>query len=149
MNTVSKFHDWLKPEGLTLLRGWARDGLTDVQIAHNMGISVSALYNWKKRFPELAEALRKGKEVSDYEVESALYRRALGYEYTEVMAEESERGARRRETVKHVAPDVTAQIYWLKNRKPAKWRDRPAEDSDGVKDDCGVVVLAPVEEESP
>lgn len=141
-----KFERWLLPEGLVLLTGWARDGLTDEQIAHNMGISTSTLYEWKIRFAEISEALKKGKEVVDYQVENALLKRALGYEYTEVMTEESDAGTKRRETTKQVVPDVTAQIFWLKNRRPDKWRDRPQEEAGDSGGESGVVLLAPVDE---
>lgn len=106
-----KYQQWLEPEGLTLLEGWARDGLTDEQIAHNCGITVKTLYEWKNRFSEICEALKKGKEVVDYQVENALLNKALG-------------------------GDTTAQIFWLKNRRPDKWRDKPevkAEIEDLVK----------------
>lgn len=95
-----KYQQWLEPEGLTLLEGWARDGLTDEQIAGNIGINPATLYDWKGKFPEISEALKKGKEVVDYQVENALLLKAL-------------------------CGDVTAQIYWLKNRRPDKWRDKP------------------------
>lgn len=146
---MAKYEKWLEPEGLTLLEGWAREGLTDAQIAGNCGVSVSTLYAWKKDHLKISEALKKGKEVADFAVENALYKRALGYEYTEVMVEESDKGSTRRETVKQVAPDVTAQIFWLKNRKPGKWRDKPQDAAGEAGDDgTGVVVLAPVEEDS-
>lgn len=77
-----KYQRWLEPEGLTLLEDWARNGLTDEQIAKNMGISVASLYNWKRKHLEILEALKKGKDVVDAQVESALLRRALGYEHT-------------------------------------------------------------------
>lgn len=124
-----KFEYWLTEDGLTLLEGWARDGLTDEQLAHNMGIAAGTLYDWKKKFPQISEALKKGKEVVDIQVENALLKRALGYSYTEVMVEESTDGTKRRETVKFIPPDTTAQIYWLKNRRPDKWRDKPAEEA--------------------
>ena len=100
-----KYRRWLEPDGLLLLEGWARDGLKDEQIADNLGISTSTLYEWKRRFPSFSEALKKGKEVADYEVENALYRKAL-------------------------AGDITAIIFWLKNRRPGKWRDKPIESRD-------------------
>lgn len=90
---------WLEKQGLILIEGWARDGLTDEQIAKNMGISVATLYNWKNDYLEIVESLKKGKEVIDYEVENALLNNALN-------------------------GNITAQIFWLKNRKPDKWRDR-------------------------
>lgn len=130
-----KYEYWLTPEGLVLLEGWARDGLTDEQIAHNMGIASSTLYDWKKRHPEILEPLKRGKEVVDRQVENALLKRALGYEYEEVK-EKFEDGdiTERTVTKKEVAPDVTAQIFWLKNRKPGDWRDkREPEDSTAIE----------------
>lgn len=121
---TGKFQKWLTPDGLMLLEGWARDGLTDEQLARKMGISCGTLYAWKNKFPEISEALKKGKKVVDVEVENALLKRALGYEYTETMVEESENGFKTRRTKKFIPPDVTAQIFWLKNRKPETWREK-------------------------
>ncbi len=134
-----KYHDWITEEGLLKIEGWARDGLTDEQIAHNMGISPSTLYEWKKKHPEILEALKKGKEVVDREVENALLKRALGYEYEEVkqIIEKDEMGKDRKrieKTIKRVIPDVTAQIFWLKNRKPNEWRDKRDVSVDGTID---------------
>lgn len=107
-----KYERWLTNEGLTLVEGWARTGLSDEQIAKNIGINVSTLYEWKNRFSEFAEALRKGKEVVDFEVENALLKSATGYTVIENDRE------------KHIPPNPTAIIFWLKNRKPDVWRDR-------------------------
>ena len=79
-----KYQEWLTPEGLLKIEGWARDGLIDEQIAQNIGIRAATLYEWKKRFPEISEALKRGKEVIDRQVENALLKRALGYEYEEI-----------------------------------------------------------------
>lgn len=65
------------------IEGWARDGLTNKQIAQNVGVAYSTLRDWVKKFPALSESLKKGKEVVDRQVENALLKRALGYEYTE------------------------------------------------------------------
>ncbi len=124
-----KYHDWITEEGLLKIEGWARDGLTDEQIAHNIGIRRETLYVWKNKYPNISNALKKGKEVVDREVENALLKRALGYEYEEVkqIIEKDEKGKDRKrieKIVKHVAPDVGAQIFWLKNRKPREWRDK-------------------------
>ena len=120
-----KYSEWLEPEKLIIIEGWARDGLTDKQIAKNIGVSEQTLNVWKNRFPSFLESLKKGKEVVDREVENALLKRALGYEYTEVKTEE-EFGevTKKTTTVKKVIPDTTAQIFWLKNRRPDKWRDK-------------------------
>lgn len=125
MAAKGKYAEWLEPEGLLRVEGWARDGLTDEQIAHNIGITKSTLYEWKNRFKEFSESLKKGKDVVDREVENALFKRAIGYEYDEV-CEEYESGVltKRKITKKIVVPDTTAQIFWLKNRKPDIWRDK-------------------------
>lgn len=128
-----KYQDWITPDGLIKLEGWARDGLTDEQISRNMGIGTTTLYRWKEKFKEIREALKRGKEVVDREVENALLKRALGYEYTETTREAVKNPDSgdiemriTKEVTKKVIPDTTAQIFWLKNRKPDKWRDKPA-----------------------
>lgn len=130
-----KYEYWLTPEGLVLLEGWARDGLTDEQIAESVGINPATLYVWKKKYPEISETLKRGKEVVDRQVENALLRRALGYEYEEVKEKfEGNVMTERTVTKKEVVPDVTAQIFWLKNRKPGDWRDkREPEDSTAIE----------------
>lgn len=72
------YKDWITEDGLVKLEGYARDGLTDKQIAKNVGINPSTLYNWKKQHVEILEALKRGKEVVDRQVESALLKKALG-----------------------------------------------------------------------
>lgn len=116
-----KYEYWLSDEGLTLLEGWARDGLVDEQIAQNIGIAAKTLYDWKKRYSEICKALKKGKEVVDRQVENALLKRALGYSYDEVTYEN---GVEVKRVTKEVAPDVGAQCFWLKNRKPDVFRDK-------------------------
>ncbi|MCQ4638573.1 helix-turn-helix domain-containing protein [Anaerovorax odorimutans] len=116
-----KYHDWLTPEGLLKIEGWARDGLTEEQIAANMGIAVSTLNNWKNSHMEILETLKKGKEVIDRQVENALLKRALGYKYIEIT---EEMGVVTKRVTKEVIPDTTAQIFWLKNRRPDLWRDK-------------------------
>lgn len=94
-----KYQEWIEPDGLLLLEGWARDGLTDEQIAHNMGIGARTLYEWKNAFPQIAQTLKKTKEVVDRQVENALFKKAI-------------------------EGDTTAMIFWLKNRRPNDWRDK-------------------------
>ena len=116
----SKYFTHVKPK-LKLVECWARDGLTDEQISKNLDINIATFYRYKKDYCEFCEALKKGKEIVDYEVENALLKRALGYEYDEITYEHGEEIKRVR---KQVAPDTTAQIFWLKNRKPAQWREK-------------------------
>ena len=75
----SKYAKWLEPEGLLLLESWARDGLTEEQIAYNMGISRETLRVWKNKYSVISGTLKKGKEIVDIQVENALLKRALGY----------------------------------------------------------------------
>lgn len=116
-------------DGLLQIQGWARDGLTDEQIANNIGIGKSTFYRWQEQFREFREALKRGKAPVDLEVENALLKRALGYEYEETITEVEELAGGKqkkhiRKVVKHMPPDTTAQIFWLKNRRPDKWRDK-------------------------
>lgn len=142
-----KYQQWLEPEGLTLLEGWARDGLTDEQIAGNIGINPATLYEWKGKYPEISEALKRGKEVVDYQVENALLKRALGYDYQEERVEISQKDGRKvTQTVKHVPPDTAAMIFWLKNRRRDRWRDKPEAPEGGTGAGGGVIVLEPVME---
>ena len=126
-----KYEYWLTSDGLLRLGGWARDGLTDEQIAQNMGIGYSTLQAWKSKYQDIQDTLKKGKDVVDREVENALLKRALGYEYDEVK-EKYEGGILTERTVtkKMVVPDATAQIFWLKNRKPSAWRDKAQVDAE-------------------
>lgn len=78
-----KFQPWINEEGLLKLEGWARDGLNDEQIAHNIGISRQTLYKWEAKYSDICDALKKGKEVVDRKVENSLFKRATGYKTTE------------------------------------------------------------------
>ena len=89
------YKKWLEPDNLVLLQGWKRNGLTDEQIAQNIGIRRETLYTWKKRFPNINNALKRGREQSNYIIESKLFQTAL-------------------------SGNTTAMIFWLKNN----WRDK-------------------------
>ena len=126
-----KYAEWLEGDNLILLKGWARDGLTDEQIAHNMGIHVSTLYEWKNKHSEIADALKKTKDVVDKEVENALLKSAKGYDATEEVWERQFDVVEgkydlvlTKRTVKHIPASQVAQIFWLKNRKPKEWREK-------------------------
>lgn len=118
---MGRYSEWLTAEGLTKIKGWARDGLTNEEIAENIGIAARTLYNWRARHEELEAALREGKAVADYRIEGELFRRATGYEIEEVTMKD---GVEVKRVRKHVPADVTAAIFWLKNRQPEKWSDR-------------------------
>lgn len=114
---------WETAESLILLEGWARDGLTMEQIAANMGICKDTLYRWASISSDISDAIKKGKEVADYLVENALFTSAL-------------------------TGNVVAQIFWLKNRKPDKWKDKVEQEIDLDADTSGVIMLAPVLEKN-
>jgi hypothetical protein len=129
---VTKADEWLLPEKLLLLEDWARQGLFDAQIAKNMGISEATLYRYKANHPEIKEALRKGKEVVDIEVENAMLKRALGYTVRIVEQKIDKFGdVHDCERDVHIPGDVTAQIFWLKNRRRQQWRDKVEYSNDG------------------
>ena len=123
---MAKYNEWLTNEGLIKIEGWARDGLTDEQIAEDkIGIKRQTLYDWKKKYSVFSDTLKRGKEIIDRQVENSLLKRALGYEYDEVTTTTFPNGEEETKRVtKHVLPDTTAQIFWLKNRKPDDWRDK-------------------------
>ena len=100
---------------------WARLGLNDDQIAKNLGIGCTALYDYKNKYPEFAEAIKRGKDVAIYEVENALYKTACGFYYEE---EELTKSGQVVTLKKYAKPNTTAQIFFLKNKKPEEWRDK-------------------------
>ncbi|HAT4125254.1 TPA: transposase [Clostridium perfringens] len=133
----SKYESIVEPK-LVVIEGWARNGLTIEQIAKNLGISKVTFYKYISEHTELSERLKKGKEVVDIEVENALLKRALGYKVDEITKElitDEETGISElkvtKVVTKEVAPDTTAQIFWLKNRKPEEWRDKKEVKHDG------------------
>lgn len=136
----SKYQTHVEPK-LLLIEAWARDGMIQEDIAKKLGVAMSSFSDYKNKFPELSEALKRGQEVVDVEVENALFKRALGYRYDEVTKEaarelDEETGEYKtvmvetKRVTKEVQPDVTAQIFWLKNRKPETWRDKKEVDAD-------------------
>lgn len=126
-----KYLKWLKKDNLTLLRRWARQGYTDKELAEKMGIGHRTLTRWKSdpKLSDIKDAISKGKEVINAEVEEALIKTALGYDYEEehIVQVANPDGSQRHEVKrlkKHRAPDTTALIFYLKNRLPGEYRDK-------------------------
>lgn len=124
-------------DGLLRVEGWARDGLTDEQIARNMGVAYSTFRDWIGKFSALSASLKKGKAPVDIEVENALLKRATGYtvklkkpikvkttKRVTGKGEVTEERIEYADEEQYIPPDTTAQIFWLKNRRPDKWRDK-------------------------
>lgn len=128
---VGKYDTHVLPK-LLLIEAWARDGLTDEDIAKNLDVGISTFHAYKKEHQELVESLKVSKDEADIKVENMLYKRAMGYRYEEVtyeaiefkQGENSIPATKIKTVVKEVVPDTTAQIFWLKNRKKEAWRDR-------------------------
>lgn len=119
--------EWLEEDNLMLLECWARDGYTFQDIANRIGISISTLRAWRAQYPDIDNALKKGREIIDYKVENALLKSALGYKTKEVKVITTIRHGKVVETVKEVtdkeqAPNVSAIQCWLYNRLPNKWK---------------------------
>ena len=129
--------EWLSEDNLLRIKGWARDGLTDKDIAEKkIGISARSFCDWKKKYPSISSALKEGRAPVDTEVESAMIKSALGHKTT-VRKPIKLKTTRRKDgmeiTEEHVEyvdeeiyipPQVVAQIFWLKNRKPDYWKDK-------------------------
>lgn len=133
-----KYIEWLKKENLEKIQEWAMNGARNEDIAHNMGINVSTFYAWCNEHQEFLDALKTAKEVSDIQIENALYKKALGYtvklaknfKIREVIYDNNGKKIKEEEKLvtaydeQHIPADTTAQIFWLKNRKPTIWRDK-------------------------
>lgn len=149
-----KYEYWRTEEGLLLLAAWARDGLTDEQIAKKMGICRDTLIEWKKKYSDISDTLKKGKEIVDIQVENALLKKALGCSYKEVTKESKFNAETNeyelivtKEVTKTVPPDTTAQIFWLKNRRPDLWRDKKDVEVGGSLDTSSTLTDEELEKE--
>lgn len=113
--------DWEDDDHLGLLAGWCRRGLTYEQVAQNMGITARTLQRWRDKSPLISTALKVNKDVADCHVENAMYKSALGFNFQEQMV------TNKGDVVwvtKFERPNITAQIFYLKNRRPQSWSDR-------------------------
>lgn len=99
-------------------------GATDAEVADFFGIEVRTLYRWKNENAQFCQALKLGKTEADERVERSLFARAIGYEHPEIDIRVVDKEIVQTPIVKYYPPDTTAGIFWLKNRKPAEWRDK-------------------------
>ena len=113
-----------RPEMVDQARKLAELGATDREVAQFFDVSEATIYRWQHTHPEFCEALKVGKETADNRVEKSLYRRATGYSFDAEKIMQYEGSEVRVPYVEHVPPDVTACIFWLKNRRRKEWRDK-------------------------
>lgn len=103
-------------------------GATDRDLADYFQVTTRTIMRWQSQYPEFSAALNRGKEASDDRVERSLYSRATGYTFDSEKIFNNDGLITRVKTIEHVPPDVTACIFWLKNRRPAEWRDKTDHD---------------------
>lgn len=140
---------WISEDGLMLLESWSRDGYTIEDIANKIGVEKKTIYDWRTQYPEIDEALAKGREIVDYKVENALLKSALGYQKKEVKITTTMRYGKVVETVKETTeseqpPNVNAIQTWLYNRCKEKWRNMNAKNNmfeDMTEDDTIEVIV--------
>lgn len=127
MGRPSKFKD----EFIQQAEKLCKLGATDMEVADFFDVDVRTLYRWKGENAAFCQALKAGKEVADERVERSLYARANGYEHDEVDIRVVQGGIVQTPIRKYYPPDTTACIFWLKNRKPAEWRDKVEQEHSG------------------
>ena len=153
MARPSKYETHVAPR-LEEIKDWVRNGATDKEIANRLGISEDSFYQYKKQFSEFSESLKESKEIVDAKVENALFERAMGgkvtlkrpYKVKRTIFQNGKKVREEEEMVmadyeEYVIPDTTAQIFWLKNRRPDKWREKVAESNKGGEDNTGSPVF--------
>ena len=138
---VHGYDEWLKADKKKLIREWGAMGLSEGQIANNMGISRTTLYTWKNDCKDLAELIQSAKQTADTEVMNALYERAKGYTYVETKSRKNEETGKMEvveEYERHQPADLSAIQFWLKNRQPAEWKQKP-EDEEATENEIHIV----------
>jgi len=113
-------------------------GATDEDLADFFEVSIRTIANWKTQHEDFLHALKGGKSQADNRVERSLYQRAVGYSFDSEKVFNNRGQIVRAKTREHCPPDVTAQIFWLKNRRPEDWRDKQEHQHSGQ-----VVMIAP------
>lgn len=130
-----KYHEWITPDGLLVLKGYARDGLKDIEIAEKIGISQETFYQWIKRFSEFSEAIKKGREpvntiVEDTFLETKLKPQTVIETITEKTIHRDADGnitsstEHIRKQEHYIPADTTAMIFYLKCRLNSKYNDK-------------------------
>jgi transcriptional regulator with XRE-family HTH domain len=116
------------PEYAVEARKLCQLGATDEDLADFFEVTRMTIKRWESRYPEFNAALKRAKEAADDRVERSLYARATGYTFNSEKIFNNDGVITREPCIEHVPPDVTACIFWLKNRRPAEWRDKTDHD---------------------
>lgn len=120
------------------IEDWLRNGATEKEVAKRLGIAYSTFREYKKAHTALSALLKNTRAYVDGEVENTLLKRALGYDVEEVTQEiYPDQSKHIKKVARHIPPDITAMIFWLKNRRPEKWRDKPKDEIIGAEDSGG------------
>jgi len=106
-------------------------GATNADLADFFDVSIRTIERWSSEHDEFCRALKAAKEEADTKVERSLYERAVGYSFDSEKVFQYQGEIVRAKTREHCPPDTTAQIFWLKNRQPEKWRDKQDERGGG------------------
>lgn len=155
---ISKYKAFLEEYGLEAVRRLAEDGFSESEISLRVGVDEKCFARWKRRHKELAEAIALGRSTADYEVVRALYKKATGYNVAlnktyklKKVDYDPDTGKKLREYEEiatgvdetFVPADLRAGTFWLKNRQPDRWRDRPEKEITDGEDETGGTVELP------
>ena len=127
------------PRMAVIARTCCERGMTDIEVADILGIGLATLYRWKLDHPAFARVFKLGKAAADDRVERSLYSRAIGYDYIAEKAAMTRHGQQTMRYRQHIPPDTAAAVWYLKNRRPDRWRDsflheHVATPYDGIED---------------
>lgn len=116
----TKFSDQL----VNVVAHLAKEGKTKKEMADIIGVARSTFFLWIDSHEELSDALKDAESVANDMVELSLFRKACGFSYQETKLIPTDDGVIEKEVQRQHPPDTVAAIFWLKNRRPDRWRDR-------------------------
>ena len=144
MARPTKYDEWLTEDGLLKIKGWARDRATNKDIAHNIGVSYETLNDWSKKFPQLSDAIKKGREPILVNLEDSMLSRTewkqVEEETEEIFVDSNGKKSKKNKIVKKwIPPDTAMMIFLAKNYMPKKYRDKPVYDDSEEYEDSGLL----------
>ena len=140
MKTKNLYRDWIEGVGLEKICKWSRLGMTDKQIAKNIGVTTVTLYDWKKRFPDFSEAVSQAKQELKLELEQSMLDLAMGKVYIEevkrIFEPDTGKVIRVETTRKQLPPNANLQTFLAKNLMPEKYHP-PCWDNEDLIESSG------------